>query len=63
MRHAPLAFTIPDTHSVAIVASHLGMPIREIHVEKYQVFDQEPQVNSDPLERYRAAIRDAVLRL
>ena len=38
-------FDIPDTHSVAIVASHYGRPIRSIEVRKYQVFDQSPQVN------------------
>ena len=54
---------IPDTHSVAIVASHLGLPIREIAVGKYQVFDEEPQVNSGPLERYTDAIRGAVEHL
>ena len=53
-------FDIPDTHSVAIVASHLGLPIRDIKVGKYQVFDEEPQVNSEPLARYTKAIRGAV---
>ena len=51
---------IPDTHSVAIVASHHGLPIRKIEVRKYRVFDQEPQVNSVPLRRYAEAIRAAV---
>ena len=51
---------IPDTHSVAIVASHLGIPIREIAVGKYQVFDQEPQVNKEPLERYKESIGQVV---
>ena len=54
---------VPDTHSVAIVASHLGIPIREIKVKRYQVFDEEPQVNSEPLERYKMAIRAVVNRL
>ena len=47
---------VPDTHSVAIVASHLGMPIRQIEVRSYQVFDKSPQVNSEPLKRYQEAI-------
>ena len=47
---------VPDTHSVAIVASHLGMPIRQIEVGRYEVFDQRPQVNNDPLNRYKEAI-------
>ena len=56
-------FDIPDTHSVAIVASHEGIPMREIRVGKYQVFDKEPQVNSLPLTRYRNAIKDVVDQL
>ena len=47
---------VPDTHSVAIVASHLGMPIRQIEVRSYQVFDKSPQVNGEPLKRYKEAI-------
>ena len=54
---------VPDTHSVAIVASHLGMPIREIKVRKYEVFDEKPQVNAAPLERYKEAIKQVVTRL
>ena len=53
-------FDIPDTHSVAIVASHYGLPIRNIRVGKYEVFDQSPQVNSEPLCRYAEAIKKAV---
>ena len=53
-------FEVPDTHSVAIVASHLGMPIRKIEVRSYQVFDKAPQVNSEPLKRYKAAIERVV---
>ena len=56
-------FDIPDTHSVAIVASHLGLPIRDIEVRKYQVYDKEPQVNSGPLERYTSAIEAVVDKL
>ena len=56
-------FDIPDTHSVAIVASHYGRPIRSIEVRKYQVFDQSPQVNREPLERYKGAIDKAVAEL
>ena len=51
---------IPDTHSVAIVASHIGMPIRQIEVRSYQVFDKAPQVNSEPLKRYKEAIERVV---
>ncbi|MCH9853792.1 MAG: ParA family protein [Alphaproteobacteria bacterium] len=48
---------IPDTHSVAIVASHLGMPIHTITVGQYEVHDQNPQVNHEPLARYQEAIK------
>ena len=54
---------IPDTHSVAIVASHHGMPISRIDVGKYEVFDQEPMVNREPLERYKSAIEQVVALL
>ena len=54
---------VPDTHSVAIVASHLGMPIRQIEVRSYQVFDKTPKVNSEPLKRYREAIAQVVALL
>ena len=53
---------IPDTHSVAIVASHLGMPIRKIEIRRYKVFDKTPQVNHEPLKRYKEAI-DRVVAL
>ena len=56
-------FDIPDTHSVAIVASHRGLPIRKIQVRKYKVFDKEPQVNGQPLERYRTAVSGVVAKL
>ena len=54
---------IPDTHSVAIVASHWGKPIREIEVRRYEVFDQKPMVNREPLERYKEAIGKVVALL
>ena len=54
---------VPDTHSVAIVASHLGMPIRNIEVRRYQVFDKAPQVNQEPLMRYKEAIERVVALL
>ncbi len=56
-------FDIPDTHSVAIVASHKGMPIRNIEVKSYDVYDQKPQVNREPLERYKKAIKNVAKRL
>ena len=50
---------IPDTHSVTIVASHLGRPVGEITPGRYEVHGENPQVNDEPLERYVTAIRAA----
>ncbi len=49
---------IPDTHSVAIVASHLGMPIHKIKVGNYEVHGEHPKVNKEPLERYRNSLEE-----
>ena len=49
---------VPDTHSVAIVCSHLGLPLYEVRPRQYNVHDTHPQVNSEPLERYKEAIDD-----
>jgi chromosome partitioning protein len=51
---------VPDNHSVAIVCSHLGKPLYDINPGKYQVHDTNPQVNSEPLDRYKKAV-DALL--
>jgi chromosome partitioning protein len=47
---------VPDNHSVAIVCSHLGKPLYSIHPGKYRVHDTHPQVNSEPLDRYKEAV-------
>lgn len=47
---------IPDNHSVAIVCSHTGLPLYQVHPGKYEVYDETPQVNSEPLDRYKEAI-------
>lgn len=47
---------VPDNHSVAIVCSHLGSPLYQIQPGKYEVHDTNPQVNSEPLERYKTAV-------
>jgi hypothetical protein len=53
----PLNFQeVPDAHSVAIVCSHLGRPLYSIHPGKYDVYDTNPQVNPEPLDRYKFAI-------
>jgi chromosome partitioning protein len=44
---------IPDNHSVAIVCSHLGRPLYSITPGQYPVHDENPQINSDPLDRYK----------
>lgn len=49
---------VPDNHSVAIVCSHLGRPLYTIHPGKYQVHDTEPQVNDEPLDRYKDAVEE-----
>ena len=51
---------IPDAHSVAIVCSHLGLPLYKVTPGQYQVHDTNPQVNPEPLERYKTAIRALV---
>ena len=56
-------YDIPDTHSVAIVSSHTGLPIHRLEVKKYEVFDENPQVNLAPLDRYREAIATVVEQL
>lgn len=47
---------IPDNHSVAIVCSHLGKPLYQLTPGKYPVHDETPQVNDEPLSRYKDAI-------
>ncbi len=53
---------VPDNHSVAIVCSHLGKPLYSITPGKYQVHDTQPQVNSEPLDRYKEAV-DELLKI
>ena len=47
---------VPDSHSVAIVCSHKGIPLYELKPGRYEVHDTEPQVNAEPLKRYRDAV-------
>lgn len=49
---------VPDNHSVAIVCSHLGRPLYTISPGKYPVHDTEPQVNDEPLDRYKEAVNE-----
>jgi chromosome partitioning protein len=52
----PYFADVPDSHSVAIVCSHLGMPLYALKPGSYQVHDTKPQVNPEPLERYTTAV-------
>lgn len=54
---------VPDNHSVAIVCSHLGRPLYSITPGHYPVHDTNPQVNDEPLDRYKDAVNDLVLSL
>lgn len=47
---------IPDSHSVAVVCSHQGIPLYRLRPGKYEVHDEEPQVNQEPLDRYKVAV-------
>ncbi len=47
---------IPDAHSVAIVCSHLGQPLYTLSPGRYTVHEANPQVNREPLDRYKEAI-------
>lgn len=48
---------IPDNHSVAIVCSHLGRPLYSMTPGQYPVHDENPQINSDPLDRYKDHVK------
>jgi chromosome partitioning protein len=52
---------VPDNHSVAIVCSHLGKPLYSIYPGRYKVHETHPQVNSEPLDRYKEAV-DSLLQ-
>ena len=54
---------IPDSHSVAIVCSHHGIPLYAVNPGRYEVHDTNPQVNQEPLERYREAVEKMVALL
>ncbi len=47
---------VPDTHSVAIVCSHLGLPLYALHPGPQEVHDARSQVNEVPLKRYKDSI-------
>lgn len=51
---------VPDNHSVAIVCSHLGRPLYSITPGKYPVHDTNPQINPEPLDRYKEAVDELI---
>jgi cellulose biosynthesis protein BcsQ len=53
-------FDIPDAHSVSVVASHLGLPLNDLKVNRYSIHGVRAQVNQEPLLRYQKAINDFV---
>ena len=54
---------IPDAHTVAIVASHLGAPIQSQRAGKYDLDGEDTQLNSTSPERYQQSIQELVERL
>lgn len=52
-----LFYDIPDSHSVAIVCSHYGLPLFAVEPGQYKVHDQNPQVNEEPLDRYKKSVK------
>lgn len=51
---------VPDSQSVAIVCSHQGVRLYALKPGRYQVHETEPQVNSEPLKRYRKAVAELI---
>ena len=54
---------MPDAHTVALVASHLGAPIQSLRAGKYDLDGEDTQLNSSSLERYQLAVQALVERL
>lgn len=58
--HGPHFEDVPDSHSVAIVCSYQGKPLYALTQGRYKVHDTEPQVNAEPLERYKNAVGEFI---
>lgn len=54
---------IPDTHSVAIVAAHEGVPLSRVELGSHQVHAITCQVNPGPLKLYKEAVEKLVALL
>ena len=55
-----LFIEIPDAHTVAIVASYLGLPIRDLRPGPYDLDGDQTQINGDSLQRYQQSIERLV---
>lgn len=53
-------YDVPDAHSPAIVCSHKGLPISKLNPGPHTVHNTEPQVNPEPLKRYKESIDQLV---
>lgn len=59
-KSGPIFQDVPDAHSVAIVCSHLGLPLYSLKARTYEVHDENPKVNQPPLDRYREAVNEFI---
>lgn len=53
-------FDIPDAHSPAVVCSHKGISISQLKPGRHKVHNTNPQVNPEPLTRYKEAVTSLV---
>lgn len=68
--HVPTSFSlaadqdpfleIPDAHSVSVVAAHEGVPLSKVQQGPHDVHGVTTQVNPEPLDRYRKAVKRLV---
>jgi cellulose biosynthesis protein BcsQ len=58
--NGPYFEDIPDSHSVAIVCSHKGIPLYALTPGRYDVHNSNSKVNKGPLERYRKVIKEMI---
>lgn len=56
-------FDVPDAHSVSVVVSHMGMPLRKVKVRGYSVHGTNTKVNKDPLDRYNKGLAAVMPRI
>jgi chromosome partitioning protein len=58
-----LFLDLPDAHSVSVVTSHLGLPLHQIKLGKYEIHSKDTQVPKDSLQRYKKAFNSLVATL